>query len=177
MYPKGVGSGQGNCLSLFLNASDFVTSGPKAKTLAVYKLRVLDQLHRKHYEFGIYILNFSFFTKLFIIYAYTNRLLTLISTCLIYIDNVHRWFHYDLSGAKLLGWGWDEFLPLEKLNNPSAGLLVNDEIYISVDILLVSSTEYLWCALMDSIKTTRINCSWCWTYLPIILYLHIVMCV
>ncbi|KAG2332762.1 hypothetical protein Bca52824_003942 [Brassica carinata] len=49
MCPKGILEGKGNSLSLYLHASDYVT-GPKANTLAVFKLRVLDQLKRNHHE-------------------------------------------------------------------------------------------------------------------------------
>jgi sensor histidine kinase YesM len=51
---------------------------------------------------------------------------------------------------------------------------VNDQIYIGVEFLIVSTTEYLWCAFTGLIKTTPINSSR-WTYLPIVLYLNIVM--
>ncbi|VVB07355.1 unnamed protein product [Arabis nemorensis] len=37
-------------LSLFLNACDYVTNAPKGPTLAVFKMRVLDQFKRNHYE-------------------------------------------------------------------------------------------------------------------------------
>ncbi|CAH2059706.1 unnamed protein product [Thlaspi arvense] len=50
MYPKGVAEASGKFLSLFLTATDYVTNGPKAATLAVFRLRVLDQLKRKHRE-------------------------------------------------------------------------------------------------------------------------------
>ncbi|CAH8383224.1 unnamed protein product [Eruca vesicaria subsp. sativa] len=49
MCPKGTLEGKGNSLSLFLHASDYVTS-PNTNTLAVYKLRVLDQIKRNHHE-------------------------------------------------------------------------------------------------------------------------------
>lgn len=61
MFPKGHGDGEGNSLSLYLNPTDFVNNGPKTTTLAVYKLRVLDQLHRKHFEKGIYTYFYFFF--------------------------------------------------------------------------------------------------------------------
>ncbi|KAL0710628.1 hypothetical protein Bca4012_017606 [Brassica carinata] len=51
MCPKGTLEGKGNSLSLYLHASDYVT-GPKTNTLAVFKLRVLDQLKRNHHELG-----------------------------------------------------------------------------------------------------------------------------
>ncbi|XP_013621855.1 PREDICTED: uncharacterized protein LOC106328045 [Brassica oleracea var. oleracea] len=51
MYPKGTSEGKGNSLSLYLHAPDYVT-GPNTKTLAVFKLRVLDQLKRNHHEIG-----------------------------------------------------------------------------------------------------------------------------
>ncbi|KAJ4907218.1 TRAF-like family protein [Raphanus sativus] len=51
MYPKGTLEGKGNSLSLYLHASDYVTS-PNTKTLAVFKLRVLDQFKRNHHEIG-----------------------------------------------------------------------------------------------------------------------------
>lgn len=58
MYPKGLYDDEDEKLeeqlSFYLNASDFVTKGPKEKSLAVYKLRVLDQLHGNHYEHSIY---------------------------------------------------------------------------------------------------------------------------
>jgi len=64
MYPKGNGDGKGNSLSLYLFASDYVTNGPKGGTLAIYKLRVLDQLNRNHCETGmcIYTLNSLIYT-------------------------------------------------------------------------------------------------------------------
>lgn len=49
MCPQGTLEGKGNSLSLYLHASDYVTS-PKTNTLAVFKLRVLDQLKRNHHE-------------------------------------------------------------------------------------------------------------------------------
>ncbi|ESQ51876.1 hypothetical protein EUTSA_v10016963mg [Eutrema salsugineum] len=52
MYPKGCATGKGDYLSLFLTVSDY--NSPMAKTLAVYKLRVLDQLKRNHFETSIY---------------------------------------------------------------------------------------------------------------------------
>ncbi|CAH8358644.1 unnamed protein product [Eruca vesicaria subsp. sativa] len=51
MCPKGTLEGKGNSLSLYLHAADYVT-GPKTNTLAVFKLRVLDQLKRNHHELG-----------------------------------------------------------------------------------------------------------------------------
>lgn len=53
MCPKGDMNGAEH-FSLFLNACDYVTNGPKGPTLAVFKMRVLDQLKRNHYEKGIY---------------------------------------------------------------------------------------------------------------------------
>ncbi|KAG7568564.1 MATH/TRAF domain [Arabidopsis thaliana x Arabidopsis arenosa] len=102
MYPKGSGDGKGNSLSLYLTASDYVTDGPKGGTLAIYKLRVLDQLHRNHYEI-----------------------------------NCEDWFLH------LTTWGRNKFLPLEELHKASRGFLVNDQIYIGVEFLIVSTTEYL----------------------------------
>ncbi|ESQ51873.1 hypothetical protein EUTSA_v10016948mg [Eutrema salsugineum] len=54
MFPKGCGTGKGSYLSLFLTVGDFVTADPMAKTLAVYKLRLLDQFKRNHYETSIH---------------------------------------------------------------------------------------------------------------------------
>ncbi|KAG2298238.1 hypothetical protein Bca4012_009437 [Brassica carinata] len=48
MYPEGKA---GN-FSLYLAASDYVTSAPKTPTFANYKLRVLDQVNRNHHEAG-----------------------------------------------------------------------------------------------------------------------------
>ncbi|EFH57509.1 hypothetical protein ARALYDRAFT_902353 [Arabidopsis lyrata subsp. lyrata] len=102
MYPEGFGDGKGNSFSLYLIASDYVTDDPKGVTLAVYKLRVLDQLHRNHYEI-----------------------------------NCQDWFlHLTTSGRH-------KFLPLEELHKASRGFLVNDQIYIGVEFLIVSTTEYL----------------------------------
>ncbi|KAF8050002.1 hypothetical protein N665_2070s0010 [Sinapis alba] len=53
MYPKGDLEGKGKSLSLFLYASDFVSKVPVEATLAVYKLRVLDQFKRNHHEADI----------------------------------------------------------------------------------------------------------------------------
>ncbi|KAJ0241897.1 MATH/TRAF domain-containing protein [Hirschfeldia incana] len=50
MYPEGKA---GN-FSLYLVASDYVTSSPKRPTFANYKLRVLDQVNRNHHESGTY---------------------------------------------------------------------------------------------------------------------------
>ncbi|CAA0374228.1 unnamed protein product [Arabidopsis thaliana] len=109
MYPRGTGDGKGNSLSLYLNASNYVTNnGPKGRTFAVYKLRVLDQLHRNHFE----------------------------------ID-CQDWFLYDPVHPRLCSWGRTKFLPLEELHKASRGFLVNDQIYIGVEFLIVSTTEYL----------------------------------
>lgn len=53
MYPKGDKGGEGH-LSFYLTATDYVTNLPKGPTLAVYKLRLLDQLKRNHKEPGTY---------------------------------------------------------------------------------------------------------------------------
>ncbi|CAH8264534.1 unnamed protein product [Arabidopsis lyrata] len=108
MYPKGNGDGKGNSLSLYLFASDYVTNGPKGGTLAIYKLRVLDQLHRNHCE-----------------------------------TDCRYWFPYNPVDPMDSLWGRHKFLPLEELHNASKGFLVNDQIYIGVDISIVSTTEYL----------------------------------
>ncbi|CAD5320185.1 unnamed protein product [Arabidopsis thaliana] len=109
MYPRGTGDGKGNSLSLYLNASNYVTNnGPKGRTFAVYKLRVLDQLHRNHFE----------------------------------ID-CQDWFLYDPVHPRLCSWGRTKFLPLEELHKAYRGFLVNDQIYIGVEFLIVSTTEYL----------------------------------
>ncbi|CAA7032867.1 unnamed protein product [Microthlaspi erraticum] len=102
MYPKGKGEGKGKWLSLFLHASDYVTNGPKDSTFAIYKMRVFDQLQRKHYEVP-----------------------------------GRDWFGYNASRGKT------KFLPLEELYDQRRGLLVNDQIYISIEFLLVPTTEYL----------------------------------
>ncbi|CAH2059710.1 unnamed protein product [Thlaspi arvense] len=47
MYPKGSLGAEGKYLSLFLQAADNV---PEEATPVAYKLRVLDQLNRNHYE-------------------------------------------------------------------------------------------------------------------------------
>ena len=85
------------------------------------------------------------------------------------------WFPYNPVNPMDSLWGRPKFLPLEELHKSSRGFLVNDQIYIGVEISIVSTTEYLWCALMDSIKTRRMNSS-CWTYLPVI-YSAILWCV
>ncbi|KAL1205743.1 Ubiquitin C-terminal hydrolase 12 [Cardamine amara subsp. amara] len=108
MYPKGSGEGRGNSLSLYLNASEFVTNGPKGRTLAVFKMKVLDQLHRNHYE-----------------------------------TDHEDWFPYDPVNLKVCTLGRQNWLPLEELHKASRGLLVNDQIYIGVEFLFVSTTEYL----------------------------------
>ncbi|VVB07356.1 unnamed protein product [Arabis nemorensis] len=107
MYPKGVFQEEGE-LTLYMNASHHVTSGPKEKTLAVYKLRVLDQLHRNHYE-----------------QKYT------------------RWFRYDPDRLDHI-WLTDYLdVPMNKLKEPSWGFLANDQIYVGVEFLLLSTTEDL----------------------------------
>ncbi|KAJ0262009.1 hypothetical protein HA466_0050180 [Hirschfeldia incana] len=99
MCPQGTLEGKGNSLSLFLHASDYVT-GPKTNTLAVYKLRVLDQFKRNHHE----------------------------------IDQ-QFWFGSDDY------MGEPKFLALDKLRNASNGFLVNNQIYINVEFLNVSTSE------------------------------------
>nr|AAO37218.1 hypothetical protein [Arabidopsis thaliana]AAX55137.1 hypothetical protein At2g32870 [Arabidopsis thaliana] len=108
MYPKGNGDGKGNSLSLYLFASDYVTNGPKGGTLAIYKLRVLDQLNRNHCE-----------------------------------TECRYWFPYNPVNQMDSLWGRPKFLPLEELHKSSRGFLVNDQIYIGVEISIVSTTEYL----------------------------------
>ncbi|CAN8277467.1 unnamed protein product [Cochlearia groenlandica] len=105
MYPKGLGDGEGNSLSLYLMATDYVTKGPNAKTLAVFKLRVFDQLRRNHHEIGY--------------------------------DN---WFLHDPNSPLDCCWGSHTYLPLVKLYDPSNGFLVNDQMYITVEFSLVSTT-------------------------------------
>jgi len=76
MYPRGTGDGKGNSLSLYLNASNYVTNnGPKGRTFAVYKLRVLDQLHRNHFEIGMYVyVIILLFSKLYIFYMHISSI-------------------------------------------------------------------------------------------------------
>ncbi|CAN6834355.1 unnamed protein product [Brassica oleracea] len=102
MYPKGDKRGKGH-LSFYLTATDYVTNLPKGPTLAVYKLRLLDQLKRNHKE--------PEYQALF------------------------------APGAN--SWGCSKYIPLTELHNTSNGYLVNDQIYLSVEFLIVSTTEYL----------------------------------
>lgn len=102
MYPKGDKGGEGH-LSFYLTATDYVTNLPKGPTLAVYKLRLLDQLKRNHKE--------PEYQALF------------------------------APGANC--WGCSKYIPLTELHNTSNGYLVNDQIYLSVEFLIVSTTEYL----------------------------------
>ncbi|KAH0932591.1 hypothetical protein HID58_009708 [Brassica napus] len=114
MYPKGTLEGKGNSLSLYLHASDYVT-GPNTKTLAVFKLRVLDQLKRKHHEIDI------------------SRLLTFN----LYLFDKGQQFWFGSDGQK----GEPKFLALEELHKASNGFLVNDQIYIGVEFFYISTTE------------------------------------
>ncbi|KFK31104.1 hypothetical protein AALP_AA6G068500 [Arabis alpina] len=112
MYPKGIYEEEEQ-LSFYLNASHFVTKGPKEKTLAVYKLRVLDQdpRQRNHYEHK--------YSRWF--HYGPDRLSDDIS--------IFEQEHLDV--------------PLNKLKEPSWGFMVRDQIYLGVEFLLVSTTEDL----------------------------------
>jgi len=53
------------------------------------------------------------------------------------------WFPYNPVNQMDSLWGRPKFLPLEELHKSSRGFLVNDQIYIGVEISIVSTTEYL----------------------------------
>ncbi|KAJ4958025.1 hypothetical protein NE237_025136 [Protea cynaroides] len=48
LYPKGKGSGMGNCLSLYLALADPNTLPPGRRFYVEFVLRLMDQLHNKH---------------------------------------------------------------------------------------------------------------------------------
>ncbi|XP_010533224.1 PREDICTED: uncharacterized protein LOC104809036 [Tarenaya hassleriana] len=50
LYPRGFGDGQDNSLSVYLRGDEHMDNVLKTKTFAKFKLRVLDQIARKHHE-------------------------------------------------------------------------------------------------------------------------------
>uniref|UniRef100_A0A1J3IW20 MATH domain and coiled-coil domain-containing protein n=1 Tax=Noccaea caerulescens TaxID=107243 RepID=A0A1J3IW20_NOCCA len=55
----------------------------------------------------------------------------------------HREFNLEHQFSSNSCWGFSKMLPLEELHNASNGYLVNDEIYLGVEFLFISTSEFL----------------------------------
>ncbi|XP_019056504.1 PREDICTED: uncharacterized protein LOC104801399 isoform X2 [Tarenaya hassleriana] len=100
IYPRGNNKGKGKSLSVYLSGDRFTSDALEAKTYVGFKLRLFDQIRRKHFQRSL----------------------------------GPEWYSAEPGEDR----GFEEFAPLADIDDKSKGYLVDDQIFVGVQIDFVS---------------------------------------